>query len=180
MARQSQYGENGGSPRFPMLLLLQSGCSIVSWRTWLFYLSWHNPSNPRPWLGTRGMTSQLRAVPLQATWCPLVPSDISLVATRRRWHELHAMMVAGQACKPQSNTSRWWGTVRYSEVLTFLSPQTSSHLSWAKLSNTHDHLLQIPSVDASCLHMSLGAILRLSGYLGYDERFLQLLWQGQG
>jgi hypothetical protein len=44
-----------------------------------------------------------------------------------------------------------------------------------RLSNTHHFQLQIPKVDTSCLHKSLGVILRLSSYLGYDERLLQLL-----
>jgi hypothetical protein len=35
--------------------------------------------------------------------------------------------------------------------------------------------LQTPKVDASCLHKSLDVILRLSSYIGYDERLLQLL-----
>jgi hypothetical protein len=55
---------------------------------------------------------------------------------------------------------------------TFLSPQTSSRLSWVRLSSTHDFQLQIPKVDAFDLRKSIGVILRLSSYLGYDERLL--------
>jgi hypothetical protein len=111
------------------------------------------------------MTSQPRAVSLPATRRPLVPSNISLVVARARCHELQLRTVAGQACRPQIHTSRGWGTVRCSEVLPFLSPQTSSCLSWAKLSNTHDLQLQIPKVDASCLHKCLGMTSRLSSFL---------------
>jgi hypothetical protein len=173
---QSLDGENGENPRFPKLLLLQSDCSIASWRTWLFYASRHDPSDPRPWLGARGTTSQPRAVSLLATRRPQVPSNISSVATRGRCHEFQLRMVAGQACTPQFHTSRGWGMVRCSEVLIFISPQTSSRLSWVKLSNTHDFQLQTPKVDTSCLHKSLDVILRLLSYLGYDEWLLQLLW----
>jgi hypothetical protein len=63
--------------------------------------------------------------------------------------------------------------VKCSEVLTFLSPQTSSCLSLVRLSSLNGHLLQTPRVDASCLHKSLGVILRLSSYFGYDERLSQ-------
>jgi hypothetical protein len=69
--------------------------------------------------------------------------------------------------------------VRCSEALTFLSPHTSSCLSLARLSNTHDHLLQTPRVDASSLHKSLGVTSRFSSYLGYDELSLQLYPQGR-
>jgi hypothetical protein len=41
--------------------------------------------------------------------------------------------------------------------------------------STHDFQLQIPKVDASCLHKSLGVTSRLLSYLRYDE---QLLRQG--
>jgi hypothetical protein len=34
------------------------------------YASWHDPSDPRPWSGARGSTSQPRAVSLQATQRP--------------------------------------------------------------------------------------------------------------
>jgi hypothetical protein len=84
----------------------------------------------------------------------------------------------GQACRPQIHSSRGWGTVQCSEVLIFLSPQTSSRLSWEKHSNTHDLQLRVPKADASYLHKTLGMILRLSSYLGYDEWLLQLLRQG--
>jgi hypothetical protein len=178
MARQSLDGENGESPCFPKLLLLKIGGSIVSWRTWLFYALRHDPSNPRPLLGAQGMTSQPWAVSLRATRHSHVPSNISSIVARGRCCELQLRMVAGQACRPQIHTSRGWGTIRCSEVLTFLSPQTSSHLSWVKLSNTHDLQLWTPNVNASCLHKSLGVILRLSSYLGYNERLFQLLQQG--
>jgi hypothetical protein len=102
----------------------------------------------------------------------------TLVATCGRCRELQLQMVAGQACKPQFHTSQGWGMVRCSEVLIFLLPRTSSCLSWVKLSNTQDFQLWSPKVDTSCLHKSLGVILRLSSYLGYDEWLLQLLWQG--
>jgi hypothetical protein len=65
------------------------------------------------------------------------------------------------------------GTVRCSDVLIFLSPQTSSRLSWAKPSNTHDFQHQTSKVDASCLHKSLGMISLLSSFLGYDELLIQ-------
>jgi hypothetical protein len=88
-------------------------------------------------------------------------------------------MVAGQACKPQSHTSRGWGMVQCSEALTFLSPQTSSQLSLVRPSSTNDLLLQTPRVNISCLHKPLGMTSRLSSYLGYDELPFQLLQQGQ-
>jgi hypothetical protein len=65
--------------------------------------------------------------------------------------------------------------VRFRKVLTFLSPQNSSRLSLATLSNTHHLLLRIPRVDASCSHKSLGLISQLSNYLRYDEQSLRLL-----
>jgi hypothetical protein len=123
MATRSPDDENKESPHFPRLLLLQSDCFVVSWRTWLFYTSWHDPSDSRPWLGARGTTTQPRAVSLQATRRPYVPSNIFLATTRGRCCELQLMMVAGQACKPQSHTSWGWGTVRCSKVLIFLSPK---------------------------------------------------------
>jgi hypothetical protein len=87
MATRSPDGENGGSPHSPKLLLLQSDYSIVSWRNWSFYASWHDPFDPKSWLGARGTTSQSRAVSLQAILRPQVPSNTSLVATRGRCRE---------------------------------------------------------------------------------------------
>jgi hypothetical protein len=63
-------------------------------------------------------------------------------------------------------------------MLIFLLLQTSSRLSWVKLSNTHDLQLQISKVDASCLHKSLDVTSQLSSFLGYDGWSLQLLRQG--
>jgi hypothetical protein len=79
-----------------------------------------------------------------------------------------AMVVAGQICKPRSHISQGWQMVRCSEALTFLSPQTSLHLSLARHSSTHDFHLRTPRVGASCLHRSLGVTMRLSSFLGYD------------
>jgi hypothetical protein len=172
MATWNLDGENGGSPRSPKLLLLQSDCSIVSWRTWSFYALWHDPFDPKSWFGARGTTSQPRAVSLQATQRPQVPSNTSLLTTRGRCREPQSMMVAGQTCRPQFHTSRGWGMVRCSEALTFLSLQSSSRLSRGKLSNTHDFQLWTPKVNASCLHKSLGVTSRLSSFPGLDELWI--------
>jgi hypothetical protein len=51
---QSLDGENGENPHFPKLLLFHSDCSVVSWRIWLFYASWHDPFDPKSWFGCLG------------------------------------------------------------------------------------------------------------------------------
>jgi hypothetical protein len=66
-------------------------------------------------------------------------------------------------------------SIRFDLKIRCDTPQTSSRLSWVKLLNTHDLQLQIPKVDTSCLHKSLVMTSRLSSFLGYDERSLQVL-----
>jgi hypothetical protein len=158
-----------------MSLLPRSGCTIVCWRTWLSYAWWHDPSDPWPWLGAQGTTSQPRAMSFQATRCPRVPFSISSIVTCERCHELQLRMAVSLTCKPQFHTYRVWETNWCSEALTFLSPQTSPCLSSVTLSSTHEFQLWTPMVNASCLHKSLGVILRHSNYLGYGKRLLQLL-----
>jgi hypothetical protein len=119
MVTRSLDGENENSHRFPKLLPLQCGWYIVSWRTWLFYASWHDPSDPRPWLGARDMTSQPRVVSLQATWHPWMPLSISSIVTCEKCHELQLRMVVGPVCKPQLHISREWEMIRCSKALTF-------------------------------------------------------------
>jgi hypothetical protein len=78
------------------------------------------------------------------------------------------MMVATPTCMPRSYTSQGLEAVQCSEVLVFLSFQTSSCLSEVKPIDTHDFQLQTPRVSISCLHNSLGVISRPLGYLECD------------
>jgi hypothetical protein len=62
---------------------------------------------------------------------------------------------------------------RCSEVIAFLSLQTSLCPSLAKPLSTHDLYPQTVKIGISCLHSSLGMTLQLLSCLGYDVLLLR-------
>jgi hypothetical protein len=91
-----------------------------------------------------------------------------------RCHELLPWMTVTLTCMSRSHISQGWGIVWCSEVLVFISPQTSSHPSLAKPLSTHDLQPQTLRVGISCLHNSLDVTSWLLGYLEYDVPLLRL------
>jgi hypothetical protein len=119
------------------------------------------------------MSNPCRAVPLPAIQHPRVPSNTYLTAICGRCRELPPMTVVTLTCMPPSHTSPELGMVQYNEVIASLSLQISSRPSLVKSLSTRGLQSQTVRVDASCLHCSLGAALRLSSFLVYDEPLLQ-------
>jgi hypothetical protein len=119
------------------------------------------------------MSSPSRVVPLPAIQHPRVPSNTSLVEICERCRELLPMMVVTPTCMSPFHTSQELGMIQYNEVIASLSLQTSSRPSLVKPLSTRGPQLQTIKVDASCLHSSLGATLRLLIFLGYDVPLLR-------
>jgi hypothetical protein len=119
------------------------------------------------------MSSLLRVVPLLAIQHPCVLSSTSLTKICGRCRELLPTTVVIPACMSHFHTSQVWGTTRCSEVIAFLSLQTSSHPSLVKPSSTHDLQPQTIKVDVSYLHSSIGVTLWLLSCLEYNVPLLR-------
>jgi hypothetical protein len=126
------------------------------------------------------MSCPCRVVPLLAIQHPYVPSNTSLAEIRGRCHELLPMTVVTLTCMPPSHTSPELRIVQYNKVIASLSFQISSRHSLAKHLSTRGLQPQTIRVDASCLHSSLGATLRLLNFLGYDVPLLRPQQQMSG
>jgi hypothetical protein len=118
------------------------------------------------------MSSLLRVVPLPAIQYPWVPLSTSLAEIRGRCHEPLPTMMVIPTCMPHFHTSQVWGMARCSEVITFLSLQTSSRPSLAKPLDTHVLHPQTVKVYASYLHNSLSVTLWLLSCLEYNVLLL--------
>jgi hypothetical protein len=119
------------------------------------------------------MLNSYRAVPLPVIQYPRVASNTSLATIRGIYRELLQMTVVTLTCMPPSHTSPESEMVQYNEVIASLPLQISSRPSSVKPLSTRGLQPQIVRVDASCLHSSLGAALRLLSFLGHDIPLLQ-------
>jgi hypothetical protein len=158
-------GESLHSTTWPFL---RYGCSIAPYRTWSPCALWRDPFYPRSWLDAQDRSSPPWLLSCQVIPHPHVSSSTSLAMIRGRYHELLPTMVVISTCITRFHTSQVWERVQCSEVLIFLSLQTSSRPSWVKLLDTHDFQLQTPRVGSSCLHSFLGVTLQPLSCLEYD------------